>query len=284
MTKSTNSAGPLERSESATWNFLEPRYGPANFEGDLGVIKPGAKEIKGVKDLINTLGAIVVQDFEPPGRIVIGDNNTPVNAHRGGGGGSTGTNPKEILRIGPKVPGKAKEKGEEQYYARLDSDEDVVRVAANRIDPILVVVEDPTRLRSHDLTHLAQAKPDRIEVKTGTGLNETIKLYKVDPITWEVVTKDKRMKANPEAVEEHGLLAALEGKKQIKQFLDDTKKKDDELGLDEKKPGPLGPVAGGESGTPTAWKCRRPRKKKRKKKKEKGRTSWKFNPRTSSRW
>ncbi len=230
----------LKKNQEALWHFVEPKLGPADFEGDLSKpLEPGARQVRSVKDLLTILGAIVVEDFEPAGRQPFDANNAllTITVQREVGKGTT----KETLYIGPKVSGQDKEKG--QYYARLSTDEGVVRVSAARIDPLLKVVDDPAKLRSHDLTQLSLARPpDRIQIRKGPGLKEEINLYRPGN-DWEVVTPSKRMKANQQAVGEQGLIGALQGKRQIKTFLDDPRQSDEQLGLDAAKPGPNGPEA-----------------------------------------
>ena len=118
--------------------------GPADFEGDPTLqLKTKAPEIRGVRELLNTVGAITIESFEASGRATITENNAllriEVEFSADGGKGKT----KETLLIGPKIPNE--KKSLEQYYARLASEDNVVRVGADRVNQLLAVVAAPTR-------------------------------------------------------------------------------------------------------------------------------------------
>src|SRR5262249_29663409 len=65
----------------------------------------------------------------------------------------------------------------EKYYARLASEDNIVKVSATNITPILELLKNPEILRGKDLVQLDENKTDAINVQTPSGA--LVKLRKV---------------------------------------------------------------------------------------------------------
>jgi hypothetical protein len=228
----------LEKTDQGAWRFKQPAYGAADFEGAPGKTDPG-----GVKGLLTAIGAVRVEaddDFEPLGErsmkdfgLEEGGPKVRIQVERSAGFGADKAPVKEALLIGDKV------KDKDQYYARLESDQAVVRVGAKKLEPIFKVLSDPKALRSYDLAQVEPTSPDAIDIARGKGLTEVVKLRRPELTLWKLYAKgDVPRKADTTAIEgDKGLVATLQGKRQIKEFFDaasdeETKKLDAKLGLD----------------------------------------------------
>lgn len=238
----------LEKAGDGRWRFREPAYGPANYEGDPP--PPGAdKKVTGVRELLDDATGLRVEatdDF-----IAAGVSDADLAAKYGldkgkpetlrvevkvkPGGDEAKT---EVLLVGkkaPKVEEKKDEKKDEKkpeekteyYYARLEDENNVVRVPAAKVKPLLDVTADPDALRSRDLVAVSGlAKIDAVNVQTG---GNTVKLRQADDNKWRLYDGGARG-TDAGAVRE--LLDAVTGKKAVKTFVD----KDKEDGLEFDKP------------------------------------------------
>jgi hypothetical protein len=121
---------------------------------------------------------------------------------------------------------KADDKGD-KFYARVESEKNVVKVPAKKVDAIVKVAENPAILRNRDLTQLDTAKVDAIDLRSN---ERDVKLRKTgQPAEWKIFDAGKSEEAESSAVQ--GLLTALTAKRQVKDF-PEASKSDTELGLD----------------------------------------------------
>src|SRR5262249_27879220 len=125
------------------------------------------------------------------------------------------------------IGGKADDKGD-KLYARLESENNIEKVPAKKVEAIERIVHDPSVLRNHDLMQVETAKVDAIDLSPGG--HGAIKLRKTgEPAEWKLYATGTPQKAEDSAVQD--LLTALTAKRLIKEF-PDAKKTDAELGLD----------------------------------------------------
>jgi hypothetical protein len=232
----------LKKTEEGDWVFVTPPYGAAEAgSAAIGLPAEGSKQEPGVRGLLSSIGALRVDsedDFEAPGKklsefgLEEGKETLRVTAEHSEGFASKKT-VKQSLLVGSKFGDK--------YYARLAGDNTVVRLDAKKLEPISQVLNNPKSLRSTDLAKLDPHAPDAIDLRHGKGLAEVVKLRRPSPTLWELlVDKEPVRKANLTAVEgDKGLLEALQGKKQVKEFFDvaetdPAKRKAEEEKLDAK--------------------------------------------------
>jgi Domain of unknown function (DUF4340) len=240
----------LVHSDNGTWKFEKPAgYGTAEFEGDAANPEATAKH-PGVKGLLDALGGLRVaseKDFVPLGdrplaSYGLDDNKESLRIEvkrtpdtlRSEGKSQLLT---DTLLVGNEV--KDKDKGD-QYYVRLASDQGVARIDAKKLELVFKVLKDPAILRSYDLAQLDPNAPDAIDLLRGKDLQDVIKLRRPEATLWKVFTKnDIPRKANTTTIEgDKGLIATLQGKRQIKEFFspqgeEEAKKLDAKLGLDQ---------------------------------------------------
>ena len=233
------------------WRFEIPKLGIAEMESP-GVAddkKPAAAKTGGVKGLILAIGAIHVDsedDFEPLGAELAGygvvDGKETMRIELGSGAEKADKDKKdakdekdkkdtskEVLLIGKKVKQPGMKKNEVQYYARLLSDQGVFRINEKMLEPIKQAVEDPKRIRSHDVAVFETKNADAIIINTtrqekdakgqDKSVKDEIKLLHSDDKEWKVIaTGDKLRKGSDKAIQ--ALLETLQGKAAIKEFAD----------------------------------------------------------------
>jgi hypothetical protein len=236
----------LEKGKDGGWRFVKPPYGIADYEGN-----PGSTDPTGVRGLLNTLGAIRVEkesDFEPLDRAPFPEDKAllAVEVERTAEGDKKGG--KETLLIGEKA-------NKDQYYARLKNDQVVVRVGARNVDLLLDFARKPDSLRSRDVALFDKTKADVVQLSSGKGLGEVVTLYRPPLGGWRVAAGGLRHRADADAVggeaplpdkkdlfgktdkDRKGLLAAVQGKGEVKDFFDvadeakEGKAMDEKLGL-----------------------------------------------------
>jgi hypothetical protein len=240
----------LEKASDGKWRFVKPAYGEAEYEGAPGEppAPGGAKKIAGVRDLLDDLGQIKVDDVkdfvaddvsakdmaEKYGLDAAKPAKMRVEVKRTASGGLAADKEKdkppvtEVLLLGKRVEDKDAKDSGDKYYARLEKDTAVVRVAARNIEPLVKVAEAPDVLRNRDLVQVDPAKVDAVNIQNGggllklrkPGLGEGWKLYAG---TGPAQTADDR--AVPD------LLTSLTTKRIIKSFPEPSKS-DADLGLD----------------------------------------------------
>lgn len=247
----------VKRNDDNTWSILEPALGHAGFESaepedkkkdphkDMFKKPEPPPAAGGVKGLLGSIINVMVDDeddFVPLGEphanfgVETGKENVRIEI-----GSKEKDLVKETLLVGKEVDGK---KGKKYYYARLDSDDGVVKVNATRLKPILDAVKDPGKLRSLDIAAFETKKVDAIVIKQGQQETKFF-LESAKPeaglppemieSVWQMVqgTEKKKDKASSAAV--NTLLEQVLGRKAIVQFLDvpdaEREKKEVEWGM-----------------------------------------------------
>jgi hypothetical protein len=247
------------------WRFQEPAYGEAEEEGEPAAFGREETRPTGVRGLLQALQGLRVEytpepekkpepdkkkgskkdadkKFEEEKRVndFVADNVSDLAKYglekdkpatlrveiTRTKGGLSGGDSKEPVKDGLLI-GKKDQKGD-KYYARLESENNVVLLPAKNVDPILKLADKPEELRNRDLVQLDQPKVDAVNIDNASAL---IKLRQADEAgRWKVFdSAGKPMDAASPAVST--LLSALTAKRQIKEFVD-ANKKDADLGLD----------------------------------------------------
>jgi hypothetical protein len=252
----------LEKADNA-WRFKEPPLGFADFgslptpapsTGPEDALKKDKTPVSAVKGLIEAIAGLQVgseQDFEPLGnkalseygldekdaymRIALG-TSPPKGKEEKKDDDAKNEEKKdhqEVLLVGKRVaPAAASKRNEEQYYARMRIDQGVFRLNAAALEPIKNAVENPKKLRSHDVVAYETKKVDAVVITTShthkddkgkeSTVKQEVKLARIDEKDWKVqATGDKVRKGNEKAIT--GLLDALQGKKDITEFADAVK-------------------------------------------------------------
>ncbi len=232
----------LAKGKDGKWAFEKPAYGDADYEGEPTAPTGDEKKISGVRDLLDAVGGIRAEseaDFVEaaaseedlkkyglekgnPARLRVEVKYAP--------GGMLGKDEKrgpvtETLLIGKRV--EDKDAKADRYYARLESENAVVRVPAKSVEPLVRVAGSPETLRNRDLVQLDTAKADAVDVKNAAG---TLKLRKTGgPFDdWKVFAGGAGRKADRMAVQD--LLNDLTRKRQVKNF--PSEKREGDLGFD----------------------------------------------------
>lgn len=118
---------------------------------------------------------------------------------------------------------------DEKYYARLESENNVVQISGKNIPIILAALADPSVIRNKDLATYDISKVDAIDIKTAAG---TVKLRKLgDPAKWRLIEDGNIRDADASAV--LTLNNMLTVRRQVKEF---PTAPDEKLGLDDKSP------------------------------------------------
>ncbi len=237
----------LKKTREGDWVFVAPPYGLANAGGGAFGL-PGEtkdKEPAGVGGLLADIGKLNVEsdeDFMAADKgmatygLEDGKEALRIDVAHAEGFGAERKTVKDALLISTKFG--------PIYYARLAGDNTVVRLKAEKVEPLFAVFTNPATLRSTDLAKLDPHAPDAVDIRQGKGLKEVVKLRRPEPTRWDLlVDKEPVRKANAQSIEgEKGLLESLQGKKQVKKFIDfketdpakrkaEEEKKDAELGL-----------------------------------------------------
>jgi len=115
------------------------------------------------------------------------------------------------------------------FYARLESENNVIKLPARSLQVIRDVLGDVAILRGKDLVAIDTSKADAIDIKNAQG---TIQLRKVgEPEKWQIIDNGSFRDADQQAVTT--LLNVLATKRQVKEYPTGP---DDKLGLDDKAP------------------------------------------------
>lgn len=229
----------LEKDKESKWRFQEPAWGEADYEGEPAAGAPGAAaKITGVNELLQAIVGLRVetdQDFVTTGasdaefteKGVASDRperlRIEIKRQTSLGGADKQEPTSDTLLIGKK----ADDKGE-KLYARLESERNIVRIPAAKIEGIVKLLENPSAIRNRDLVQLDTMRIDAMDLQPhGTDI---IKMRKVgETPAWKIFESGKPTDTDGVAVQ--GLLMALTNKRQVKDF-PDPKKTDAELGLD----------------------------------------------------
>ena len=172
------------------WRFELPKLGIAEIDSPANLDDkklPGAKA-GGVKGLILAIGLPIhvdsEDDFEPLGLDLdsygVADGKEKTMRIELGSGAEKADKDKkdakdekekkdtskEVLLIGKMVKQAGIKKTEVQYYARLLSDQGVFRINEKMLEPIKQAVEDPKRIRSHDVAVFETKNADAMIINT----------------------------------------------------------------------------------------------------------------------
>jgi hypothetical protein len=221
----------LEKGKDGRWTFKKPGdYGEADYEGEgPPPLSTETRKITGVLGLLQTVTGLQVEhdsDFVADGvseqelkdKYGLDATNfatlrVELTAVKSTPGEEEKTTLAETLLIGKKVPepkeDKKPEKKDEKekkpeaskeafYYARLASENNVVKVPAKKVDTLTQVAAEPDVLRSRDLAHFERDKVDAIVIENAEG---TIRLFKTDnPEPWKLWRDKKGVKAEESVV------------------------------------------------------------------------------------
>lgn len=220
----------LKKEEGNRWHFVEPKLGEADYEGDAATTGPG-KPPAGVKDLLRDLGELKVATSKPgqPGSSDEGGTPEFVKDHaedlasyglaadrpstlkielrRSAGGQVDQAEPvQESLLIG--------NKDGDRYFARLGNENSVVKIAADKLEPILQAARDPNALRSHDLVSIEASKIDAIDITNASG---TVRLRRPQPAVWSLLgAGGKERNADNQAAQD--LVSAFTARRLVQSF------------------------------------------------------------------
>ena len=249
----------VRRNENSTWSILEPAIGFAGFESaepedkkkdphkDMFKKPEPPSTPGGVKGLLGDVIKMMVddeEDFVPLGSphaefgVESGKEAMRIEITSGEKDGIT----KETLLVGKKIGGK---KGTEFFYARLDTDDGVVKINANRLAPIEKALADPGKLRSRDVAAFEAKKIDVVVIKKGQEetkffLEPAKADFRLPPemveTQWQMLQSTEKKTAKASSTALNTLLDQVLGRKAIVEFVGDkepdAKKKDTEFGFD----------------------------------------------------
>lgn len=226
----------LTKEDEGHWKYTEPPYGAADTEGETPL--PGAPPgvPSGVNPLLTDVTNLRVEkneDFvadgvadKDLGKYNLDPDKDPilrVEVEK-----SEGTKEEKkpdakqslLVGVGKAVDGK--------YYARLDGEKSVIRVAAKDVDPLRKLLDDPMAVRDRTLVRVDSTRtPDGLEIKNDAGTYELIH-QELKP--WELYRGDKSTKADDKAVQD--LITQLTQKHGVRTFPDPKTTTEAALGLD----------------------------------------------------
>ncbi|HEV3205267.1 MAG TPA: DUF4340 domain-containing protein, partial [Gemmataceae bacterium] len=237
----------LDKNSEGVWRLQKPALGDADFEGEgtpgLARDPQQSKPITGVRDLLETVGAIRVEssaDFETPhatdselAQFGLEKDNPAylrIEIKRTPGGLLGSTEEKNLIqnalligklaedKTASKEDKKDSEKKEEKKagaktekrYVRLEGELAVAKVSAKTVESIFKVAANPAALRNRNLVQIEQARTDAIDITSSAGL---LKLRK-PMANWKLYSGNGKPKAaDDKAV--YGLLSALTERRQV---------------------------------------------------------------------
>ncbi|HYV35267.1 MAG TPA: hypothetical protein VE988_06160, partial [Gemmataceae bacterium] len=221
--KSTELA--LQKFKNKYWRFVQPRYGPADYEGG-----PSLKNDQSLSGLLATVTGLVAAEFEPfdspvgidPAtaklRIEVDFGNQEDDKDKGDKKAKSDSK-KQILLIGGEVPGREKDK--EMYYARLDhegADKSVVRVGKKQLDAVFALMKKPEVMRSRDVAQFDPKLVDAVELWRDGDFVVVYERKVEGQVNWLVFASDKAQRlGSDDAIEDEktGWLAAIVGRQAI---------------------------------------------------------------------
>ena len=119
-----------------------------------------------------------------------------------------------LVGVGKVVDDKAPDK---KYYARLEGEQTVVRVAAKDVDPLVKLLEDPGAVRDRNLVRFDNLKnPDAIEVKNSSGTFDLFHQEGGKP--WQLFRGGREVKADDKVIQD--LTTQMTQKNVIRSFPD----------------------------------------------------------------
>jgi hypothetical protein len=202
----------LTKQDDGRWKYTEPAYGVAETEGEPPAVGESAadqtaKAPSGVRSLLNDLGGLRVDRNEDFVADDVEDKDL----------GKYNLDPAkdQILRI--EVDKSAGNKEEEKtlvkstllvgvgkadgdkYFARLDGEKPIVKIAVKSIDPLRKLLDKPDALRDRNLVRFDNSKtPDVIRIKNNSGEFELFREDSTKP--WQLYRGDHEVKADEKAV------------------------------------------------------------------------------------
>jgi hypothetical protein len=227
----------LEKKGENKWRFEKPAFGPADYEGETPPPgSTGPSKISGVRGLLQAVADLRV---DGDGDFADNDAGDSVLAAKGlekdkpaqmrieikkqpAAMGDEKPEPVvDALLIGKKVDDKS-----DKFYARLESERNIVKVSAKNVDALRALLENPSVLRNRDLADLESSHIDAFDIKHD---DQEIKLRKTgDPAAWKLLGTDTQ---TADVAPIQSLLNALTGKRTVKDF-PESGKSDATLGFD----------------------------------------------------
>ena len=231
----------LEKNSESKWHFEKPAFGDADYEGEPAPPTPigaASPRITGVRELLQTASDLRVESDKDFGTVNANDAELAEKGLQKG---------KERLRVETKrqpssfgseekkepiqdallIGNKADDKGG-KYYARLESDRNIVKVPGSKVEALTKILDTPGVLRSHELLQIDPSHVDAINVKLHD--QEILKMRKAgDPASWKLYDGAHAQEPDSGAVQR--LLNELTAKRLVKDF-PEFSKSDAALGLD----------------------------------------------------
>jgi Domain of unknown function (DUF4340) len=204
----------LTKVDQGNWKYTEPAYGSAEMEGEPPPpgppgAAPADKAPSGVRPLLNDLTGLRVDKSED----FVADNVDDKDLAK------YNLEPAKdpVLRIEIEKSGGAKDEkkpasksallvgvgkqADGKYYARLDGERSVVKVAAKDVDPLRKLLDERDALRDRALVRFENFKnPDAVEVKNATGTFDLIRADAAKP--WELYRGDNAVKADDKSIQD----------------------------------------------------------------------------------
>ncbi len=242
----------LKRGDGNTWMFVKPNLGIAGFSKE--AIEPKKDSVKdpavvSVKSLLDAIVTVRVDDDDD--FIPLGSDHANYGVEKGKALMQVDIHTvdkqeaaTESLLIGQRI----KEKSRDYYYARVASDDGVMKINARWIEPIEAALKDPGKIRSKDIALIDVKAADAVVIKQGKieyrflrpdGAAEWQMLIVKETSTGtdkdkKVSSETTKFTANNSAISQ--LLEQVAGRQAIVDYNDvaegDAKKKDAEWGLD----------------------------------------------------
>jgi hypothetical protein len=217
------------------WVYEEPFTGEADSVGASSVPATGQPP-SNIQTLLNELTDLRVEyssekdsDFVADGvedlaKYDLGDQDEVLKVGIKKSAANNQTVPVAVLiGVGKKVGDKS-----DKFYARRAGTNNVVRVAAKNVEPLLQLVESPDALRDRHLVAFEAGRtPDVIRIKNDYG---TIEFFKLANKPWQMLRDGKLISVDDQRVQ--GLVNLLTQDKQVESFPDPKTTKEADLGLD----------------------------------------------------
>jgi hypothetical protein len=233
----------LQKDTGNKWKIAQPNYGEADYDGEPAGEAPGGKSSTGVRSLLDILAALRVQYKSDSDSDFVSEDTRALEQYGLGGGykpgqlriqvkrtlgGGFGADKKEKTIDEVLVFGKKADDKGDKYYAMLEDEKYVVKVAAN-LKPLEEVLDNPAKLRSRDLVHVDSSHVDVVGVKNGSGSFEMMK--PPEGFQWKLY-REGQPPHTADEVDVRGLVDALTARRLIKEF-PDPKADDKTLGFDQ---------------------------------------------------
>jgi hypothetical protein len=218
----------IDRGTDGLWRITKPNLGLAEEEGPAppkGAAAEKQPSTEGVRGLIDAILTVRVSDaadhLVPPvdlAKYGLQDGRAALSISVSGDAKDS----RETLLVG-NAEGDIR-------YARLGGDDGVFRIPAKMVEPIFEALRQPEKLRSKDVASSETRGGDAIVIRQG---KQVTTLLKKDEKHWTCQIDDSPAhKASFDAI--RTFLEAIQGRREIKEFLEgDAKKLDESKGLTE---------------------------------------------------